>query len=162
VHVSYRGQGPALADLLGGRVDVMFVTTPGTTDYVRTGKLRALAVTTAARVQVLPELPTVADFVPGYEASQWYGIGAPKAPAAARAARAQSYPARLLTLLVFVPAGGTPDIIARLVGQSMAQRLGQSVVIDNRPGGGGNLALQAAARAPADGYTLLLAATPHA
>jgi tripartite-type tricarboxylate transporter receptor subunit TctC len=65
-------------------------------------------------------------------------------------------------LLVFVPAGGTPDIIARLIGQSMSQRLGQQVVIDNRPGGGGNLALQAAARAPADGYTLLLAATPHA
>jgi tripartite-type tricarboxylate transporter receptor subunit TctC len=79
VHVSYRGQGLAMADLLGGRVDVMFVTTPGTTDYVRTGKLRALAVTTAARVAMLPELPTVGDFVAGYEASQWYGIGAPKA-----------------------------------------------------------------------------------
>jgi tripartite-type tricarboxylate transporter receptor subunit TctC len=65
-------------------------------------------------------------------------------------------------LIVFVPAGGTPDIIARLIGQSLSQRLGQSVVIDNRPGGGGNLALQAAARAPADGYTLLLVATPHA
>jgi len=65
-------------------------------------------------------------------------------------------------LIVFVPAGGTPDIIARLLGQSLSQRLGQSVVIDNRPGGGGNLALQAVARAPADGYTLLLVATPHA
>ena len=67
-----------------------------------------------------------------------------------------------MTLIVFVPAGGTPDIIARLVGQALSQRLGQSVVIDNRPGGGGNLALQAVARAPADGYTLLLVATPHA
>ena len=78
VHVPYRGQGPALTDLLGGQVQVLFATTPGTTDYIRTGKLRALAVTTASRAEVLPELPTVGDFVPGYEASQWYGIGAPK------------------------------------------------------------------------------------
>jgi tripartite-type tricarboxylate transporter receptor subunit TctC len=78
-----------------------------------------------------------------------------------RVARAQAYPSRPLTLIVFVPAGGTPDIIARLLGQSLSHRLGQSVVIDNRPGGGGNLALQAVARAPADGYTLLLVASPH-
>jgi tripartite-type tricarboxylate transporter receptor subunit TctC len=88
--------------------------------------------------------------------------GAASISAVSRIARAQAYPARPLTLIVFVPAGGTPDIIARLVGQSLSQRLGQSVVIDNRPGGGGNLALQAVARAPADGYTLLLVATPHA
>jgi len=78
VHVPYRGQGPALTDLLGGQVQVLFATTPGTTEYVRTGKLRALAVTTAARAEVLPDLPVVADFLPGYEASQWYGVGAPK------------------------------------------------------------------------------------
>jgi len=78
VHVPYRGQGQALTDLLGGDVQVLFATTPGTTDYIRTGKLRALAVTTAVRADVLPELPTVADFVPGYEASQWYGLAAPK------------------------------------------------------------------------------------
>ena len=78
LHVPYRGQGPALADLLGGQVQLMFATTPGTTDYVRTGQLRGLAVTTAARAEVLPELPTIAEFVPGYEASQWYGMGAPK------------------------------------------------------------------------------------
>jgi tripartite-type tricarboxylate transporter receptor subunit TctC len=78
VHVPYRGQGPALTDLLGGQVQVLFATTPGTTEYVRTGKLRALAVTTASRAQVLPDLPTVGDFLPGYEASQWYGVGAPK------------------------------------------------------------------------------------
>ena len=77
-------------------------------------------------------------------------------------ADAQTYPSRPITLIVFVPAGGTPDIIARLVGQALSQRLGQSVVIDNRPGGGGNLALQAVARAPADGYTLLMVASPHA
>jgi tripartite-type tricarboxylate transporter receptor subunit TctC len=88
--------------------------------------------------------------------------GAVALPVSSRIARGQGYPARPLTLLVFVPAGGTPDIIARLVGQALSQRLGQSVIIDNRPGAGGNLALQAVARAPADGYTLLLVATPHA
>ena len=77
-------------------------------------------------------------------------------PAISRIARAQTYPTRAVTLIVFVAAGATPDIIARLIGQLLSQRLGQSVVIDNRPGGGGNLALQAVARAPADGYTLLL------
>jgi tripartite-type tricarboxylate transporter receptor subunit TctC len=78
VHVPYRGQGPALTDLLGGEVQVLFATAPGTTDYIRTGKLRALAVTSAARAEVLPELPPVGDFVPGYETSQWYGMCAPK------------------------------------------------------------------------------------
>jgi tripartite-type tricarboxylate transporter receptor subunit TctC len=78
VHVPYRGQGPALTDLLGGQVQVLFATTPGTTEYIRTGKLRALAVTTAARADVLPDVPPVGDFVPGYEASQWYGLAAPR------------------------------------------------------------------------------------
>jgi tripartite-type tricarboxylate transporter receptor subunit TctC len=77
VHVPYRGQGPALTDLLGGQVQVLFAAAPGTSDYIATGKLRALAVTTAARAEMLPELPAVGDFVPGYEASQWYGIAAP-------------------------------------------------------------------------------------
>ena len=79
-----------------------------------------------------------------------------------RAGWAQAYPSRPVTLVVFVPAGGAPDIVARVVGQALSQRLGQPVVIENRPGGGGNLALQAVARAPADGHTLLLVATPHA
>lgn len=78
VHVPYRGQGPALTDLLGGEVQVLFATAPGTTDYIASGKLRALAVTSAVRAEVLPELPTVGDFVPGYEATQWYGLCAPK------------------------------------------------------------------------------------
>ena len=82
VHVPYRGQGPALTDLLGGEVQVLFATAPGTTDYIASGKLRALAVTTAARAQVLPDVPPVGDFVPGYETSQWYGMCAPgKTPA---------------------------------------------------------------------------------
>ena len=78
VHVPYRGQGPALSDLLGGQVQILFAAAPGTAEYVKTGKLRALAVTTAARMPDLPEVPTVADTVAGYEASQWYGFAAPK------------------------------------------------------------------------------------
>jgi len=78
VHIPYRGQAPALTDLLGGQVQVLFATAPGTTDYIVTGKLRALAVTTASRAELLPDLPPVGDFVPGYETSQWYGICAPK------------------------------------------------------------------------------------
>jgi tripartite-type tricarboxylate transporter receptor subunit TctC len=88
--------------------------------------------------------------------------GAAALPAVSRIARAQAYPTRPINLLVFVPAGATPDIVARLVGQSLSQRIGQSIVIDNRPGAGGNLALQAVARASADGYTLLQVATTHA
>src|SRR6202011_4567404 len=88
--------------------------------------------------------------------------GAAALPGFSLTTEAQTYPSRPISLIVFVPPGGTPDIIARLICQSMSQRLGQSIVIDNRPGAGGNLALQAVARAPADGYTLLLVATPHA
>jgi tripartite-type tricarboxylate transporter receptor subunit TctC len=75
---------------------------------------------------------------------------------------AQTYPSRPVTLIVFVGPGGAPDIKARILAQALSQRLGQPVVVDNRPGVGGHLALQAVARAPADGYTLLLVATPHA
>lgn len=79
-----------------------------------------------------------------------------------RAASAQTFPSRPITIMVFVGPGGAPDTIARLVAQGLSQRLGQPVLIENRPGGGGNIALQAVARAPADGHTLLLTATPHA
>jgi tripartite-type tricarboxylate transporter receptor subunit TctC len=77
VHVPYRGAGPALADLLGGQVQVMFDTLISSIEYIKAGKLRALAVTTAARHELLPDLPTVGDFVPGYESSSVNGIGAP-------------------------------------------------------------------------------------
>jgi tripartite-type tricarboxylate transporter receptor subunit TctC len=77
-HVPYRGNAPALTDLIGGQVQVMFDTTPASIEHIRAGQIRPLAVTTAIRSEVLPELPTVGDFVPGYEASSWYGVGAPK------------------------------------------------------------------------------------
>ena len=79
LHLPYRGGGPALTDLLGGQVQVYFATTVASIEYIRTGRLRALAVTTATRSDALPDIPTVAEFVPGYEASSWYGVGAPKA-----------------------------------------------------------------------------------
>jgi tripartite-type tricarboxylate transporter receptor subunit TctC len=78
LHVPYRGTAPALTDLLGGQVQVMFASMPGSIEYIRAGKLRALAVTTATRSEALPDIPTVAEFVPSYEASAWYGVGAPK------------------------------------------------------------------------------------
>jgi tripartite-type tricarboxylate transporter receptor subunit TctC len=77
-HVAYRGSAPALTDLLGGQVQVYFAPISASLAYVKAGKLRALAVTTAARAEALPDVPTVSDFVPGYEMSAWYGIGAPK------------------------------------------------------------------------------------
>jgi tripartite-type tricarboxylate transporter receptor subunit TctC len=78
LHVPYRGAGPMLTDLLGGQVQVGFDPMPSSIGYVKAGQLRPLAVTTATRSEALPELPTVGDFVPGYEASTWYGVGAPK------------------------------------------------------------------------------------
>jgi tripartite-type tricarboxylate transporter receptor subunit TctC len=77
-HVPYRGEAPALTDLLGGQVQVLFGNLPSSVEYLKAGKLRPLAVTTSMRSEALPEIPTVGDFVPGYEASIWYGIGAPK------------------------------------------------------------------------------------
>jgi tripartite-type tricarboxylate transporter receptor subunit TctC len=78
VHVPYRGGGPALADLMGGQVQLFFGTTASTIQLIKSGKLRALAVTTAERSTALPDIPTVAEIVPSYEASSWYGIGAPR------------------------------------------------------------------------------------
>jgi tripartite-type tricarboxylate transporter receptor subunit TctC len=82
IHVQYRGNGPALIDLLAGQVQVGFDTMPASIAYVRAGKLRALAVSTVTRSQTLPDLPTVSEFVPGYESSGYFGLGAPgKTPA---------------------------------------------------------------------------------
>src|SRR5262245_43146576 len=77
LHVPYRGGGPALTDLLGGQVQAYFATMASAIEHVRAGKLRALAVTGAIRADVLPDIPTLAEFIPGYAASSWWGIGAP-------------------------------------------------------------------------------------
>lgn len=78
VHVPYRGVAPALNDLIGGQVQVMFGSMPSTIQHIKAGKLRALAVTTPSRSEALPEVPTISEVFPGYEASTWYGVGAPK------------------------------------------------------------------------------------
>jgi len=79
LHVPYRGVAPAITDLLGRQVQVIFGTMPAVIELIKAGKLTALAVTTAERTPTLPQVPTIAEFVPGYEASQWYGLGAPRA-----------------------------------------------------------------------------------
>ena len=78
LHVPYRGAALALTDLLGGQIQVIFDILPSSIEYVRSGKLRALAVTTATRSEALPDVPTMSDFVPGFEASTWFGVGVPK------------------------------------------------------------------------------------
>jgi tripartite-type tricarboxylate transporter receptor subunit TctC len=104
-HVPYRGEAPALNDLMGGQVQVVFGSVPASLQYVRAGKLRALAVTTSTRSEVLPDLPTVAEFVPGFESSTWYGIGAPR-----------STPAEIIDRLnVEINAAlGDPTLMARM------------------------------------------------
>ena len=77
-HVPYRGGAPALTDLLSGQVQVIFDPIPASIGYIKAGKLRALAVTTATRSEALPNVPSVAEFLPGYEASNWWGFCAPK------------------------------------------------------------------------------------
>jgi tripartite-type tricarboxylate transporter receptor subunit TctC len=78
VHVPYRGIAPALTDLMAGQLQVYFGALTSSIEYIKAGRLRALAVTTAKRSEALPDLPTVGEFVPGYEASQWYGLGVAK------------------------------------------------------------------------------------
>jgi tripartite-type tricarboxylate transporter receptor subunit TctC len=78
VHVPYRGNAPALTDLLSGQVQIMFVATTSALEYIRAGKLRPLAVTARMRLDQLPDVPTVGEFLPGYETSSWYGVGAPR------------------------------------------------------------------------------------
>jgi tripartite-type tricarboxylate transporter receptor subunit TctC len=78
VHVPYRGSGPARTDLIAGQIQVMFDPIAQALEYVRGGQLRALAISTTTRAEVLPDLPTVSEFVPGYASDTWYGVGAPK------------------------------------------------------------------------------------
>ena len=117
VHVPYHGGAPALSDLQGGRVQVLFDPIPASMGFIRSGKLRVLAVTTASRSQALPDVPAVGEFVPGYEATAWFGIGAPRGTpsaiidtvnAATNAAIADAKLKTRLADLGGVPAPGTP------------------------------------------------------
>jgi len=123
-HVPYRGQGPALSDLLGGQVQLLFAAAPGTVDYIKTEKLRALAVTNPTHADVLRELPTIASILPGYEASQWYGLAAPaKTPAAiierlnreTNAAFADAAMKARFAAISGEPIAGTPAQFAKLI-----------------------------------------------
>jgi Tripartite tricarboxylate transporter family receptor len=98
VHVPYRGGAPAVADLLGGQVQVYFAGMPESIEYIRAGQLRALAVTTAARSDALTDIPTIADFVPGYDASVLYGVAAPKNTNAAIIERPAALPVIVWTV----------------------------------------------------------------
>ena len=124
VHVPYRGGAPALTDLIGGQVQVMFIGPIEVVEHIKTGRLRALAVSTAKRLDVLPDLPTVADFVPGYESSSWFGIGAPRSTPAEIIGKLNSeinnaladpkIKARLADLGTTV-LGGSPDEFGKLI-----------------------------------------------
>jgi tripartite-type tricarboxylate transporter receptor subunit TctC len=124
IHVPYRGQGPALSDLIGGQVQILFAAAPGTVDYIRSGKLRALAVTSATSAEVLKDLPTIASSVPGYDASQWYGIATPKNTPADIVERlnkeinASFADATMISRFAAIsgePIGGTPQQFGKLI-----------------------------------------------
>jgi tripartite-type tricarboxylate transporter receptor subunit TctC len=123
-HVPYRGAAPAITDLIAGTVDVMFDNLPASIEFIRSGKMRALAVTTDARNPGLPDVPTVADTVPGYEASAWFGMGAPKATPAAiiekinkvvNQALADPKMVAKLAELGGVPLAGTPEDFGKVM-----------------------------------------------
>ena len=126
VHVPYRGGAPALTDLLGGQVDVYFASSASSIEYIRTGKLKALGVTSLRPSEALPDVPTIGEFVPGYEASAWYGVGAPrKTPAdiieklnkAINAALADSKLLSRLADLGATPLVGSPDDFGKFIAE---------------------------------------------
>ena len=129
-HVPYRGAGPALTDMIAGTVDVMFDNLPSSIEFVRSGKLRALGVTTEGRNPALPDVPAVTETVPGYEASAWFGIGAPKGTPAAiidkinrtvNAALADPKMKARLAELGGIPLTGTPAEFGKLMADETAK-----------------------------------------
>jgi len=129
-HVPYRGAGPALTDLISGTVDVMFDNLPSSIEFIKSGKLRALAVTTATRNEALPDVPVVADTVTGFEASAWFGIGAPKGTPAniiekinktVNEALADPKMKTRLADLGGIPMGGTPADFGKVMADETAK-----------------------------------------
>jgi tripartite-type tricarboxylate transporter receptor subunit TctC len=129
-HVPYRGAGPALTDLIAGTTDVMFDNLPSSIEFVKSGKLRALGVTTDKRNAALPDVPTVADTVPGFEASAWFGIGVPKGTSpdvvaklnkAVNAALADPKMVARLADLGGIPMGGTPADFGKIMADETAK-----------------------------------------
>ena len=129
-HVPYRGAGPALTDLIAGTVDVMFDNLPSSIEFIKSGKLRALAVTTDTRNEALPDVPVVSDTVPGYEASAWFGMGAPKGTPAAviekinktvNEALADPKMKTRLADLGGIPMGGTPADFGKVMASETAK-----------------------------------------
>jgi tripartite-type tricarboxylate transporter receptor subunit TctC len=129
-HVPYRGSAPALTDLIAGTTDVMFDNMPSSIEFVKSGKLRALAVTTEKRNAALPDVPTVGDTVPGYEASAWFGIGAPKGTPpevvakinkAVNTALADPKMVARLADLGGIPMGGTPADFGKIMADETAK-----------------------------------------
>jgi len=129
-HVPYRGAGPALTDLIAGTVDVMFDNLPSSIEFIKSGKLRALAVTTETRNEALPDVPVVADTVPGFEASAWFGMGAPKGTPAniiekinktVNAALADPKLKARLAELGGIPMGGTPADFGKVMASETAK-----------------------------------------
>lgn len=129
-HVPYRGAAPAITDIIAGTCDVLFDNLPSSIEFVRSGRMRALAVTTAARNPALPDVPTVGETVPGYEASAWFGIGAPRGTPAAivntlnkavNDALADPKVVDRLAELGGVPLTGTPEEFGRLMADETAK-----------------------------------------
>jgi tripartite-type tricarboxylate transporter receptor subunit TctC len=129
-HVPYRGSGPALTDLIAGTVDAMFDNMPSSIEFIKAGKLRALAITTETRNEALPGVPVVADTVAGYEASAWFGIGAPKGTPAhiiekinkiVNASLADPKMKLRLAELGGIPMGGTPDDFGKVMTSETAK-----------------------------------------
>jgi tripartite-type tricarboxylate transporter receptor subunit TctC len=123
-HVPYRGSAPAITDIIAGTVDVLFDNMPASIEFIRSGKMRALAVTTDGRSPALPDVPTVGDTVPGYEASAWFGMGAPKGTPAAiiekinksvNEALADPKIVAKLAELGGVPLAGTPEDFGKVM-----------------------------------------------
>lgn len=129
-HVPYRGAAPAITDIIAGTCDVLFDNLPSSIEFVRSGRMRALAVTTAARNPALPDVPTVGETVPGYEASAWFGIGAPRGTPAAivntlnkavNDALADPKVVDRLAELGGVPLTGTPEEFGKLMADETAK-----------------------------------------